>query len=172
MTNYPTPWVKHNPMVTGVYGEEAKCYEHALFQGALQVGKAVTGHPGYTGRGADPYQKYGLELRVRQKKEYVPRAKRNPEKKEYRSVRIEKYDANGQIEDLTVENRMVYWNSKGPYIKTRSNGNPRITKEMDDGTMVIVYRYRPVKVRLWNREGQRHDVVVRNKQTLIAPGDE
>jgi hypothetical protein len=146
MTNYPTPWVVYTGSEKGVYGDEAKCYEHAVFFKGEQVGNSATGHPGYTGHRTNEFSQYGLVRKFRQKKEYVPRAKRAPEQKVMRSVRIETYDKDGELTDLTVETRMVYTNGKGDYIKTRSNGNPRITYYNTEGQAVI--EYRPIQQRI------------------------
>jgi hypothetical protein len=144
MSEYPKPWEVYNPQAHGVYGPEAKCWEHAVFDAAgNQVGNSAKGHPGYSGRSASAFAQYGLTRKVRQFKEFVPPAPRKKPESERAVVRIETFDENGQLTDLTVETRMVYKNSKGKFIKTRSSGSPRITHERD-GIHYIVYR--PVKV--------------------------
>jgi hypothetical protein len=145
MTTYPTPWSVYNPRGTSVYGAEAKCWETAVFdKSGNQVGTALSGTLGYTGRSESTLSKFGLILKQRQIKEYKPPVKKAKSQSQTVSVRSETYDVDGKLIDLTIEHRMVYKTNKGWHIKTRSSGNPYIT---DEDNWTIRYEQRLVDVR-------------------------
>jgi hypothetical protein len=161
MMTYPTEWTTENP---DVWGAEAKCWESAVFDAAgNQVGKVVKGiERTYRGSGI---KVFGLVVKYRQFKKFTPPAPKKPEEKEYRSVRTETYNKEGDLSDLTVETRMVYTNSKGEFIKTRSEGNPRITYVKDDGTRVIVKKPMPQKFRDWATK----EIITRYPTRAVTP---
>lgn len=103
------------------YGAEAKCYETAVFDGNTLVGKPVVGFA-YSRHYTDTsIHQFGLKHKVRRVKNYRERV---PSKDEGGMERVTQrwYDVNGNLIDLKTERRMVYTNSKGNYIKTRSAG--------------------------------------------------
>src|SRR6478736_164008 len=160
--SYPTEWQTDSPGIRA-WDAEATVWEAGLFDAqGVQTGSAVSFRR--LNSHVSTVREFGLHLRYRQVKAYKPPAPKKPVEKEYLSVRIEEYDIDGNFSDLTVETRMVYKNTKGEYIKTRGDGNVRITYVKDDGTRVIVYKVKPHRYR-----NGRGEVFLRNKRTLISP---
>lgn len=120
-------------------------------------------------------QALGRNLRYRQVK-HVPtyqerRAAREEKKKHtqrHARVRIETFDINGELEDLTVESRELYKTTKGEHIKTRSSGNPYVTYYKDDDTAVIRYETRMGPWKVWSSKEQKYVLMERPRRVLVS----
>jgi hypothetical protein len=71
----------------------------------------------------------GIEIEVRQTKEWKGRPEpRKPDEHTYEEVSISRFDATGEnLLSFVKERRAVYSNTKGRYIKTRSEGRVYLT---------------------------------------------
>lgn len=100
------------------------------------VGKVVKGRTYFTSRG-NPIKEFGLGIFVRRIadvrdiqtakriKRDAARAKAQANKRR-ESVTSITYDAQWNVVEKTIETRMVYSNTNGLHIKTRSNGSPTV----------------------------------------------
>jgi hypothetical protein len=160
----PTEWERVTGRGPGLYGAEAKCYQYAVFCGAERVGQVLVGVPTYGFPHAE-FGRFGLHLRYRKIKEYRPKPKSQKDRSERREVTTQEFDLEGNLVRLEKERRLVYFNTRGAYIKTRGAGRVYIS---DPETTTIIYRMKVVDVRVYDRHLDRY--VTRQAKRLFTEG--
>lgn len=116
-----------------IYGQEAKCFRIGLFDSqGNQIGKFINYESHMSAKGmygkSQTFSKFGLHLRILKVKNFVPRKRTEADKPSRELVTVQRFNREGtELVSMVKEYRAVYTNSKGRYIKTRSEGVCHLT---------------------------------------------
>ncbi len=167
---YPTEWQNYNTSVfqaDQVDWKIATVCEMAAFDSSGNMVGIPTPYKSYASTTRATLAQFGFVLKWRQVKEYKEPAKKKKDESTYETVTTESYDLEGNLLEKTMENRKVWHNSKGSYIKTRGAGRVFIT---NPDTMTIRYEKREVPAKVRSIEsGYTSKIVVRT--VLVPPVD-
>lgn len=147
-------WVPfYNVDFRTIYGRELESYEIRIADSkpvsAYRLAYSVANNLNQIAR------EFELAVEVRKVKDYKPPVKKKPDSSSNQTVVIKEFKSDapgkfGELTHMTRENRSVYVNSKGPYIKTRAEGRVPV-EALSDGTYIARY----INGRLVDKDGLR-----------------
>lgn len=141
----------------GLYGREKEVYEvrvgDSQWVNMYRLPYSVLHELGAIER------EFGLTVEARKTKEYKTPKKKTPNPHTYENVMVKEFSGHPEamcLVGMKVENRAVYTNSNGPYIKTRSAGRVPVQPVKDESdTPLAKYVVRYLNGRVVDAHGTR-----------------